>query len=311
MVKVSLFLKLIAIIILSNFNAEADFVVNSTVLVQQFQSLEGYSLFGILSSAESLNSFENLFPKPDYSQKDVPLLKTLNGYGFDSVNSAALKNVWILPLILSFSRTCQKPILDIGGGFGRLASFILNQSCPVIILNDLDPRHLMYARGLISVESREKLHLNVSKFPNEMNFQPGSLSAVILYKVLHYLNPKEIEEGLKKIFDWLEPGGKVFIDVVTPQHSRFQKQALAVYNKRWKEGDLWPGYQFNTYDLIGELALDITETIHLMDSRPLLRVLKELDFVIEQAAFSEFDKIENEDCKSNGQEGFGVIARKK
>ena len=93
------------------------------------------SPFGILSTEECLDRFEKNTPKFHDSQKDVPLLKTLNGYGFDTVNTEAFKNVWILPSIITYSKTCQKPILDSGGGFGRLASCILEQSSSIVILN--------------------------------------------------------------------------------------------------------------------------------------------------------------------------------
>ncbi|MBS0286473.1 MAG: class I SAM-dependent methyltransferase [Proteobacteria bacterium] len=264
--------------------------------------------FGLLATDPLLDEIEkDLPPEPPLSHTGKSLV-TFNKQGFDVVDAATAQDSFLIQSISDFSKHATHPILEIGGGYGRLSQIMLAQGATVIE-NDLDMRHLIYGRKLIAPELRDHLYLNAHRFPRAVILKPNSLSGVVLHRVIHLMTPDEIEEGFAKINKWLVPGGKIFIAVLPPQHIKYRDKVLATYEQRWQQGQAWPGAGFNSKMLLPEQAYALPKTLHVMDERPLKLALEKYGFKVEKYGFIPMKKFHGtkEDA---GKELFGLVAVK-
>ncbi|MBT6207539.1 MAG: class I SAM-dependent methyltransferase [Francisellaceae bacterium] len=232
---------------------------------------------------------------------------TFNKMGTDTLTSKAMKKSWIINNFLSNCKEFEKPVLDIGAGYGAISLEALNLGVEVIY-NDIDVRHLLAGyRKIKENDLLGKLYLNTDVFPQDMKFEKQSLSAVVLHRVIHFLSPNEVEAGLDNIRMWLEPGGKVYIVAMAPQHIAFRDWFLPIYEKRWEDGIVWPGYDLDVAKALPNQALNLPPYLHVMDSRPLTTALQRKGFIIEKADFVSMKKFGSESDR-DGLEAFGVVA---
>ncbi len=276
--------------------------------INSFKCAQNQHRFGIIATSPILDEMEQTLEPTPVLSKSGKSFVTLNRFGFDVMDDTTIKNSWLIQEIAKTSKTADHPMLDIGGGYGRLTKVMLNSGATVIY-NDLEPKHLIYGRQLAQADERQRLYLNSHSFPRAMILEPNSLTGVVLYRVAHFMKPDEFEEGIAKIKRWLVPGGKVFIAVLPPQHSEYQDRVLPVYNKRWEKGNPWPGYNFKSHDILPSQAYALPKQLHLMDERPLIHVLTKYGFTIEKHGFIDMKRFGANENRT-GQELFGIIAIK-
>lgn len=282
--------------------------LTQAIAAPSFKCLQNQHKYGIPATSTVLDEIEKTLPTEPPLSKSGKSLVTINKFGFDVIDDASLQESWLVNDIVQFSKTAKSPMLEIGGGYGRLSKHMLNAGATVIY-NDLEPSHLIYGRKNISPSQREHLYLNAFVFPRGMILKPNTLSGVVMYRVAHFMQPDEFEEGIAKIKRWLVPGGKIFIAVLPPQHGEFRDKVLSTYEKRWQEGNLWPGYSFSSLEILPEQAYALPRHLHLMDQRPLESVLKKYGFTVEKTGFIDMKKFGNSE-KRTGQELFGIVAKK-
>jgi 2-polyprenyl-3-methyl-5-hydroxy-6-metoxy-1,4-benzoquinol methylase len=259
---------------------------------------------GIESSLTSLDRLTASLPASAPINSKGTSFLTYNNYGFSDFENDINNNNWLIKETLEHASQAKLPILDIGGGYGSLSKKLLEKKATVI-LNDMDERHLLLARKSIDKSCYNKFYLKPGKFPQDLDFPDNSLSSVILFRVLLFLSPAEIEEGLTKINKWLKPGGKFFISTLPPQRGEYKDKVLPIYETRLAAGDKWPGYDFNTVDILTKDIEHFPASLHLMDEKPLEIILRKLGFTIEK-----FGLIESIRGEKSGKELFGLIALK-
>lgn len=203
------------------------------------------------------------------------------------------------------------PVMDIGAAFGVATIPALEAGAKVIAV-DLEFKHL---HAILTSAPRQKLSnlsvLNL-RFP-DFDMPENSIGAVYLSQVLPFLSGDEIEAGMRKIHNWLVPGGKVFIVSFSPylQHC---ESYIPVYEKKLHAGHKWAGYIDNLpkYSYGNAIAANLPNQINHVDVFDVERVLKDAGFVIEVV---EFFGDENNDLpegiKYDGRERVGAIAIKK
>ena len=270
------------------------------------------SNFGVNASLADLDSIMNLVTEPQKSLTGKSFL-TVNKMGFDVFGNKQSQDSWIILDILEFTKNVQRPVLDIGCGYGYISLQILSNDAIKVIANDIALEHLLNVRKIALKQGLplKNLYLNNKKFPKNLSFDENSLSTVILHRVLHFLSPNEIEVGLSKIQKWLQPGGKVFIVVMTPQHKEFSDWFLPIYEQEWKKGNKWPGTGLKVERALPDQAYNLPEFLHVMDERPLRYALERSGFSIEKVHFLSMKHFGKTPETRDGQEAIGIVAIKK
>lgn len=265
------------------------------------------------SAFEELVRADN--PSLDLRVADEPPLSitgksyaTLNKQGFDVLDGKTIAESWIIQDLMTFGAGTERPILDVGGAYGGITRLLLSQGATVYY-NDIDPNHLLMGRRKIDAGMYPKLYLNTQSFPYEMNFAPASLDAVVLHRVLHFMEPIQVEEGIRKAVEWLAPGGKIFIVVLAPQHIQYRDKFLSTYDQRWNDGNPWPGSGIKACEALPEQAYNLPELLHVMDERPLRAALERYGFIVERADFISMQRF-GVDSNRDGKESFGIIGVK-
>jgi len=257
----------------------------------------------------SLGLWEAAAPSEPPLSKTGKAYMTLNHQGFDVLDDTTIEDSWIIQDLMTFGGAAKFPILDVGGAYGGITRLLLKQGATVYY-NDIEEKHLQIGIKKISPEMRTKLYLNTQSFPDEMNFAPASLAAVVLHRVLHLIEPDKVDTGIMKAAEWLEPGGKIFIVVLAPQHISYRDKFLTIYEQRWNEGELWPGSGLKASEALPEQAYCLPEFLHVMDERPLRLALEKYGFTVEKADFISMKRFGVE-VNRDGRESFGIIGVKK
>lgn len=269
------------------------------------------SEWGLQATDSSLDPLMETFLKPPLSQTGQSLL-TANKMGFDVLDHSKFKTNWLLDEFYAFVKDQKRTILDVGCGYGTLSlNVLLGEN--IVIVNDISRDHLIEVRrrAISSKLPLSHLYLNNKSFPHDLELSSSGLDVVMLHRVLHFLSPQEIEEGLKKIHQWLKPGGKVFVVVMAPQHKGFSKWFLPLYNEKWNSGDKWPGVNLPVSKALPDQAYNLPEYLHVMDERPLLYVFEKYGFEVEKADFIDMKPFGKKEEQRDGHEAVGVIAVKK
>ncbi len=230
---------------------------------------------------------------------------TKNNFGYMHPKS------FLMNEFISFSKNVSQPVLDIGSAYGVATIQCLKEGAQVIscdICND----HLTLLVDRTPVELRKNLKIMNLRFPYETKFLDNSLSAVFLSHVLSFLEIEEIEFGIKKIYDWLEVSGKIFILNYTPYYKTL-KNFIPIYQERIAEDIKWPGFIEDKRKFIDKIRSsdNVPNRLNLMDI-PILKELAEKNgFKINMLKY--FGGVEAgvpEPFCLDGREWVGMIATK-
>ena len=265
---------------------------------QQYQKLKDFcqseitiTQYGIAASSidKKLLPFHS---RPAQIRDEIP---TLNKCGF-------MKIEWdeFCKEFISFAKKANKPVLEIGSAYGWVTHRALEQDIEIIAA-DISKEHLGITLSEAPEDKLDKLHLYHGAFPNEIEFPKESLSSVLASRVLHFLNGTDIETGLNKIYEWLEPNGKFICSNCSIFHYTVDKQSLALYRQKEKEGQRWPGQMYDLKDN------DIQGFFHVFDIPVFQEVLPRHGFEIEKIKYFDYPS----DNYSESRRGhIGFVARK-
>lgn len=233
------------------------------------------------------------------------MIKTKNKMGIMTVENSPPSIAFI-----EYAKTAKNPLLDIGCAYGAVViPAILNGAN--VIGCDLDQEHLTILKNSLPVQYHSQLQTLSASFPHDLNFADESLSAVHISMVLHFMKGEAILAGLRKCYQWLVPGGKLFVVNMTPYLGLFNWQKLSnFYLQRVNSGEQWPG-EINCKDFAKEGWVDqLPEFAHFFDVDSMRRVTEAAGFCVEDIYYFCYDNIPDE-YKTNGKEYVGMIASKK
>lgn len=207
---------------------------------------------------------------------------------------------------IEYCKTSSLPLLDLGAGYGTISTRVLLGSSNVVIAEDIGVENLLVLRKQVDAKFYPRLYLNASPFP-DFDLPSESLGAVSMCQLAHFMTGEQIDRGLKKIYEWLVPGGKLFIVTCSPYISVLQP-FVPIYEERWSKGELWPGFVDN-YRSYRKTHQNVPNFIHVMDERPMRAALKRAGFEVETMTF--VDRRETIPTLAlDGRESVGVIAVK-
>jgi SAM-dependent methyltransferase len=227
---------------------------------------------------------------------------TLNGMGYMTVTCDRFMREFV-----SFAGSCTHPVLDIGAAYG-VATIAALESGATVIANDLDERHLILMRNSLAPRLSSRLVTIPGHFPRDLRFYANSLGAILIARVLHFFDGDLLTASVQRAYDWLVPGGRIFVTAETPYLKNLQI-FTRVYEERKKAGSQWPGFLDDVQSMVPRRGAHLPKTMHFLDPDVLSRVFTESGFRIDEAtmfARPEFP----EDIQLDGRESVGLIATK-
>jgi 2-polyprenyl-3-methyl-5-hydroxy-6-metoxy-1,4-benzoquinol methylase len=233
------------------------------------------------------------------------IVPTHNGFGWTS----KIPNQITLALLdwLSLFPEASPLVLDIGPGLGVGTLPLLEANARVIAL-DIEKSHLSAIRR--EAESRavsHRLSTIAERFPANLQFD--QLDAIHCSNVLHFLPGTEIEIGATRMYEWLKPGGKVFLQVGTIFAGHI-KRLLPFFEEKRRNGVKWAGETQRARDFVAAEVRDATpHFMNYLDAPVLLEAYQSVGFHIEREWYYTRTGLP-EMFRRDGREHFGMIAVK-
>lgn len=220
---------------------------------------------------------------------------TLTSFGKAFINAAA---------------KASKPVMDIGAAYGVATLPALLTGAKVIAV-DIEDKHLLSIANSVDGPLKNQLITLKERFPH-FDLLPQSLSAVYMSQVLPFLSGAEVEDGIKKIYDWLVPGGEAFVVSFTPYIDHVSS-FIPLYEERKRRGIRWAGQidDLSRFSAHPHIYKNLPNQIHHIDLDDLKWVFEKVGFVVKEARyFGEEEGPLPEGIKMDGRERVGLIAYK-
>lgn len=232
------------------------------------------------------------------------MIKTKNQMGIMTMELSPPAKAFI-----EYAKKAQKPMLDIGCAYGAATIPALMNGAK-IIGNDIEQDHLDILEQAVPSEYKDNLSVTNKSFTENLDFEEGSLSAIHISMVLHFLKGDQIMDSLKKFYKWLEPGGKLFIVNQSPYLGLYDWKRLApYYEERLKSGMRWPGEISLREFATGNWGAQLPEFGHFFDIDITKRMSLEVGFEIEELDYFIYKQAPKEYIES-GRGWVGVVAKK-
>jgi len=141
----------------------------------------------------------------------------------------------------------QLPCVDVGATYG-VATIAALKKGKSIIATDIEVLHLNQLAENVDrevPELRQNLKIICGSFPLEPVLAPGSIGAVLLSRVITFLNPAQVRDAIETVSQWLVPGGWLFLSADSPFLKLYSK-FLPEYQRRISCQEEWPGWIHDT-----------------------------------------------------------------
>ena len=203
-----------------------------------------------------------------------------------------------------YAGTADGPVLDIGCAYG-VATLKALENGATVVASDIEPRHLEILERRVPAEFKNRLATRTAVLP-DCDFEPGRFAAILASRVLHFLNGAQIELTVRRMADWLKPGGRLYLVADTPYTGPWYVHADA-YEQKKAAGDPWPGYVDDYVGLLpeGTDPEGHPDFINPLDPDILARVCTEAGLTIISAEF-----LAGSTPRAKGNEHAGAIAQK-
>lgn len=173
---------------------------------------------------------DTLLPK-----SNVPgLVPTLNNTGWMTEGLDEVSRAFTV-----YAGTVKQECLDIGCAYGVATLPALAAGARVLAC-DMETKHLEILRERVPEADRPRLRCQVATMP-EVSFPPASFGAILCARALHFLKGGDIGITVLRMYDWLVPGGRLFLVADSPYTGPWYTRA-AEYERRKAEGCPWPGF---------------------------------------------------------------------
>jgi hypothetical protein len=208
---------------------------------------------------------------------------------------------------IELAARASRPLLEVGAAYGN-ATLPALRAGGTVIANDLSASQLGVLASAAPDEDRRRLVLMPARFPEEVRLGDGSLSGVLAAQVLHFFDGPTVELGFQRTHRWLEPGGALYLVVMTPSLS-FYSKLRPEYEKRARRGERWPG----TFDPGTVATPDWKERlppmVHLFEKDVLRRCAEEAGFAVETLEYFCYRNFPAKH-RTDGREFLTLTARK-
>ena len=233
------------------------------------------------------------------------LISTLNKMGYMLAKPETLNQAFI-----DFAGVAEAPVLDIGCAYG-VATIPTLEKGATVIANDLDERHLQLLVSQVPVSSLQRLRFKPGRMPEELDFPPESLGAVLASRVLNFIHPTKLEESFHLIFKWLRKGGRFFYLGGSPWFGTY-KGFIPQYEQNRKNHKPWPGFIDSIKDYASpERAINLPEFVTLLNKDEVEHLMTQAGFKIQALSYASVDEENPQEMKLDGREYISAIGVKK
>lgn len=118
-------------------------------------------------------------------------------------------NQWIFS---KFQPYLGRRVLEIGSGIGNITKFLLDRD--LIIATDVEPKYLTLLKNTFGKYKKFRIEQLDISGPEVKRYRSYHIDSVICFNVLEHI--EQDEKSLKKIFELLEPGGRLLL--LVPSH---------------------------------------------------------------------------------------------
>ncbi len=218
---------------------------------------------------------DNLLPK-----SFVPgLIPTLNHTGWMTESLDEISQAFT-----EYAGGIDAESLDIGCAYG-IATLAALENGARVFACDLEPRHLDILAQRVPSDVQCRYRSKAGALP-AVDFDAGSFGAILAARVLHFLTGEHVEQTVAKMYEWMRPGGRLFLVSDSPYTGPW-RAAADDYERRKAAGEPWPGliedyakFLPASADLSGRPAF-----INPMDPDILRRVCEDAGFEVIEARF--------------------------
>ena len=193
------------------------------------------------------------------------LIPCLNGRGFMEQD---LNN--ISKSFVEESSELEGLSLDVGCAYG-IASIAALKKGSKVLASDMDQAHLDILLKETPEELKDNLTTKLGTLPN-IDFKNESFITIHCSRCLHFLTPNELIETLRNMYNWIQPGGRIYL-ITDTCYSGPWKNYLPEFEKKLEAGDPFPGFIENVLDClpIPRLPKGMTPHMNCLDPDTLSR----------------------------------------
>jgi len=205
---------------------------------------------------------------------------------------------------VDYSTIIKGKVLDIGCAYGVSTLAALEKGGRVVAC-DMDEGHIKILKEKVPERYKAQLETVVGILPM-IDFMENSFCAILCSRVIHFMRGNDVELSVAKMYQWLEPAGRLFLTVDSPYTGVWFKEAPS-YERKKRAGHKWPGLieDISIFFPDGKLPEGFPQFINPMDHDILQRVCEEAGFIVEEKGF--FDRW---GVEVDGRQHAGVIAVK-
>lgn len=205
-------------------------------------------------------------------------------------------------------------LLEIGSAYGVAALKALGNG-GVVFANDIDMIHLAILFKKAAGDCHDRLIPVLGEFPEELEFPDNYFDGILISRVMHFFTGENIVLSLKKLKQWIKPGGKIYIVNETPYLCNWQK-FLPDYLARKARGDEWPGLILDPKIYANFRSVDLPDLVHWLDRETLKYAILKAGFVENEIDSLEYINREGQFpddliMPSEGRESVGCCLTKK
>jgi len=241
-------------------------------------------------------------PKMPAPIENGMLVPTLDGQGWIWLYRDEITKAYI-----DHAARTKGLMLEIGAGYGDIVLEVLKRGARVIA-DEVSGPQLEIIKARVAESGLTGLEAVKAEFPEELDIRPGSIDGILISRVFHFFPGERIRESLRKVDEWLRPGGRVFIVTDSVYRSIF-RDLIPVYEKNVSDGLEWPGWTEDVRKFIPQGRLD-PETqplaMNFLDPGLVRRELEIAGLETETAAFFKYDA-EPDFARLDGREIVGAV----
>lgn len=264
--------------------------------MKQFTEEEETTELGVKASTIDLGKIVN-HPKPAQVRDEIP---TLNQYGYMKFEFEHFSKSFV-----EIAAKASKPVLEIGCAFGWVTHRALEAGAKVVAC-DISREHLEVVVKEAPQEHLANLYLYQGAFPDEVDFAANSFEAILMSRILHFLDGETLERGLDKIHQWLAPNGKFIATNCSIYHSSVKGKMEKIFEERIAAKEKWAGMtQKSEYDSVH--ANYSPRFINVFYQEQLEELLPKHGFKIEEIHYFDYS---SDPWPDEGKGHIGFIASK-